>query len=153
MLTTQAVSGCSSVRMTQENEQNKESFSNLQSLSDSIPRCDIAILRKTEEHINQLNYVELYDFLYTFSKDCSTNIEYSEYSNELLFKVLEKHTKEFIRCISQEEDISQDYIYAELSTPILDINVEVIYGKVKDASGDHLVKEKVLKALEKAKEY
>lgn len=153
MLSVQAIGCCSSVKMSQEKNQNNESFSSLKTLSDSVNRCDIAILKKTEELINQLEYVDLHDFLYTFSKDCSTNIEYSEYSNELLFRVLEQYYKEFIDCMSEEEDLCKDYIYTELSTPILDINAEVIYEKVKDASGDHLVKENILKALEKAKDY
>ena len=95
----------------------------------------------------------MHRFLYTFSKDCSKNIEYSEYSNEMLFKVFEKYPEQLINCMSKEKDLDIDYILLELSTPLLDINGKVIYEKVQNASGDKLIKEKILEALKKAIDY
>lgn len=153
LLSVQTLSGCSNTKVNQEKNQYNKVINNSQIMPDSCTRCDILVVKQTEARINKLKYADLHDFLYTFSKDCSKNVEYSEYSNEMLFKVLEKYPKELIDCMSKEKELNLDYIYSELSTPLLDINAEIIYEKVQNALGNKYVKEKVLEALKKAKDY
>jgi len=153
IISVQTLSACSNTKMSHEKNQNSKVISNSQNVSDSCTRCDILTVKNTESHINELKYTNLHRFLYTFSKDCSKNIEYSEYSNEMLFKVFEKYPEQLINCMSKEKDLDIDYILLELSTPLLDINGKVIYEKVQNASGDKLIKEKILEALKKAIDY
>jgi len=122
-------------------------------MPDSCTHCNILVIKHTEDHINNLSYVDLQCFLKTFSKDCLNSIEYSEYSNDILYKVLEKYPENFIRCMTIEKTIDSNYILSELSTPLLDINCAVIFKKVQNASGSVLIKDKILKALNKAEEY
>jgi hypothetical protein len=152
LISVQAIGACSSTKNNKENYKNDSVISNSSIYNDSI-RCDILVIKYTEAHLDKLLYTDLYKFLYTFSKDCSKNVEYSEYSNEMLFKVLEKYPEQLISCMSKEKSLNLDYILSELSTPILDINGKVIYERVQNALGDKLIKEKVLEALKKAIAY
>ena len=149
LISAQAIGACSS---TKNNKENDKVISNSNIYNDSI-RCNILVIKYTEAHLDELLYTDLYEFLYTFSEVCSRNVEYSEYSNEMLFKVLEKYPEQLISCMSKEKSLDLDYILSELSTPILDINGKVIYERVQNALGDKLIKEKVLEALKKAIAY
>jgi len=152
IISAQAYGACSSTNNIKENDKNHRVINNLNIYNDSI-RCNILVIKHTEAHLDELLSTDLYKFLYTFSKNCSMNVEYSEYSNEMLFKVLENYPEQVISCMSKEKNLDLDYILSELSTPIHDIDRKVIYEKVKNASGDHEIKENILKALEKAKDY
>ncbi len=116
-----------------------------------LTRCDIAVVQQTSSNLEQLKYDDIFQFLYTFTKDCSKKIEYSEFSNEVLFKILEKYPNEFIACMHTEKELEAEYIYVQLSTPLLDINKKMIYRNIKNASGDNSVKRKILKALSSIK--
>lgn len=152
LILAQAIVSCSSTKNNKEKYKNDKVISNSNIYNESI-RCDILVIKYTEAHIDDLLYTDLYKFLYTFLKDCSKNVEYSEYSNEMLFKVLEKYPEQLISCMSKEKSLDLDYILSELSTPILDINGNVIYEKVQNTLGDKLIKGKVLEALKKAIAY
>ncbi len=149
LISIQAIGACPNTKGSKENYKNDRVISESSIYNDSI-RCNILVIKYTEAHLDKLLYPDLYRFLYTFSKDCSKNIEYAEYSNEILFKVLEKYPEQLIRCMSKEKGLNLDYILSELSTPILDLNGNVIYERVQSALGDKLIKEKVLDALKKA---
>lgn len=150
LISIQTLSACSS--STRIN-QNSRTANTLYAVSDSCIHCDITVVRETESKLEKLNYADLSRFLFTFSKDCSNNVEYSEYSNEVLFKVLEKYPSKFMDCMSKEKELDTKYIYSELSMPLLDINGKVIYKNVQSISGDKYTKEKILEALQKAIDY
>lgn len=143
------LNACSGAKMNQK----VKTIYTLPATPDSSMHCDITIIKRVESHLGKLEYIDMLQFLYTFSKDCSKNVEYSEYSNEVLFKVLERYPKELIFCMSKEEGIDLDYIYSELATPIHDINGDSIYEKVQNVSGDNFIKLKILEALKKTKDY
>ncbi len=149
LISFQTLNACSGVKVTRNNKVAET----MQTVPDSCNRCDIEVVKETASNLEKLEYSEISQFLYTFSKDCSKNVEYSEYSNEVLFKVLEKYPEDFIICMTKDKGLELEYIYSELSTPILDINGRVIYEKVQNVSGDKHVKEKILKALKKAIDY
>jgi hypothetical protein len=115
-----------------------------------LKRCDITILKHTEDQINELCSSDIYEFLFTFSKDCSRNIEFSEYSNDLLFKVIEKYPEQVMACLSQKNDLDLAFIIDELSGPLNNVNLKKTYQNIQQVKGDEIIKERVLKALIKA---
>jgi len=57
--------------------------------------------------------------LLTFDHPCQYNIEYCEFSNVLLFVVLENYTKSFLKMIRKEKKVlSLDKILSEIVQPI-----------------------------------
>jgi len=150
LISFQTNGACSSVKKGQDKYQIDKVINNSPNISNDSIRCDILVVKYTETHLNELLNADLYKFLYTFSKDCSQNVEYSEYSNEMLFRVLEKYPEQLINCMSTEKGLDLDYIFSELSAPLHDIDGKVIYEKVQNVSGDILFKEKILEALKKA---
>lgn len=149
LISFQTLNACSGMKLNQYNRTTET----MQTMQDSCNRCDIEIVKQTVSNLQKLKYSDIYQFLYTFSKDCSKNVEYSEYSNEVLFKVLENYPKQFIACMNKEKELESEYIYSELSTPLLDIDGKAIHEKVKSVSGDNHAKERILKALRKAVNY
>jgi hypothetical protein len=69
----------------------------------AIKKCDETVLHFTSGKIGQLSQKEIKDFLLTFGKECEANVEYSEWSNELLFDVLEKQTELTLSTIQKED--------------------------------------------------
>ncbi|MBL4898667.1 MAG: hypothetical protein JKX76_03350 [Colwellia sp.] len=114
--------------------------------------CSSEILKNTEENIDNLNIVIVADFMATLHSSCSDNIEYSEWSNELLFKVLQRRPGLFAQILSKNSSLDTDYIVYELTNPLLDvINLNQVIDTIQ--AGDGLspsTKERVIKALETA---
>lgn len=122
-----------------------------QQVIDTI-KCNIQIIRQTEEKLNMLKSSEINLFLRTLSKDCSHNIEFTEYSNRILYKVLELYPSELIECISSSKEIDPDYIFSELANPLLDINGKKLKEIINKAHGETGIKDKLIRAIEKAME-
>jgi|GEM_PF-5448943 len=51
-------------------------------------KCDRQKVLAVSQNMDSLNYQLVYDLLCTFDESCSRNAEYSEFSNEVLYKVL-----------------------------------------------------------------
>jgi hypothetical protein len=113
------------------------------------PKCDIEVLKYTENHLANLSRKEVAEFLCTFHSSCSNNVEYSEYSNELLFRVLDKYTDDFIWVIANTQ-VCKKYIYERLSTPLFDVDVNALKVKVQEIrKGDNNVRKEIIEALSK----
>jgi len=86
--------------------------------------CSIEILNRTHTNIENLSLSEVAAFLATFHPSCTTNIEYSEWSNELLFKVLSLHPESALNIIDKNSSLYRNQIATELANPIHD-NIEI----------------------------
>ena len=51
-------------------------------------KCDGKKVLAVSQNMDNLNYQMIYDLLCTFDGSCSRNVEYSEFSNDILYKVL-----------------------------------------------------------------
>jgi hypothetical protein len=51
-------------------------------------KCDIDVLKKVHVNLNGLTYEMVNSFLCTLDATCKNNVEFSQWSNELLFRVL-----------------------------------------------------------------
>jgi len=92
------------------------------------PHCDIENVKSTEENLKNLNKNEITCFLQGFNDSCKYNIEYSEYSNKVLFEVLQAYPKDFFSILSNNQQINKKYIYSEIANPIIDYD----FGKIID---------------------
>lgn len=102
--------------------------------------CNIGIVLSTLNKIDSLSDPEIRLFLKTFSPKCRNNVEFSELSNEMLFKVLEKHPDAFIRIICDSQltnDIDFETIYKELKSPLHDL---IPFDRIKSATESILFK-------------
>lgn len=110
-------------------------------------RCSIDIVWETDESIDNLSDTLIYLFLYSFDESCNNNVEYCEYSNEVLFKLLVQYPEKLAINLLKE-GINQEIIFNELSSPINDaINTDQVVKSVKNANIDDALKNKIIAAL------
>ena len=94
------------------------------------------------------------DFLLCFDNKYSNAAELGEYSNEVLFKLLENYPKLTLEIMSKNKNqISWKLICQEIANPIIVSEVNIISGiskKIEAISGYDNVKKDVLDALKQA---
>jgi len=118
----------------------------------TIQKCDATILRSTSEKVGRLTQKEITDFLLTFGEECQNNAEYSQWSNELLFSLLDKQTDLAVKTIEKEEKrIEMGKVFNDLSSPINDlINVKNIISKIEKVEVNKELKDKLIERLKTA---
>jgi hypothetical protein len=117
-----------------------------------IEKCDGTILLSTSERIGKLKQDEILDFLLTFGTECNSNVEYSEWSNELLFSLLYKQTELTLKTIKKEErKIEMNEILNDLNSPINDlIDIKEILVKVDKVKVNKRFKNRIIEQLKSA---
>ena len=116
--------------------------------------CSTDVLRKTDSKLDQLDLVLVADFLATFHESCNNNLEYSEWSNELLFEVVRRRPDRFIELMGKNSSLRRDYIVKELASPIHDqIDVDITIEAMKELDVPYSAEWKsiIIEALETAK--
>lgn len=121
-------------------------------LGQTVKKCDDSILLVTSEKIGQLNQKQITDFLLTLGQECRNNVEFSEWSNEILFSLLDKQTDLTIKTIEKEEKrIEMEEIFDDLSSPIHDlINLKDIISKIEKVKIKKELKDKIIERLKTA---
>jgi hypothetical protein len=101
------------------------------------------------KNAGRVSQEEMVDFLLTFGEECQTNVEYSEWSNELLFEMLEKQTELLVKTIAhQTKRIELAAILRNLEEPLHDrFNVKAIIAKVEKIKFDPDVKKEIIDRL------
>ena len=117
-----------------------------------IKKCDIGVLGQINVDKDNLNEKDIKDFLFTFDKTCNTNIEYSEFSNELLFMVLDKHTQTMVTVMEKEKkNLETEYILYEISSPINDsFDLKNLITKVDHVKVAGKLKGQIIEKLKEA---
>jgi len=117
-----------------------------------IRKCDTTPLRIISDHMANPFENEVRDFLYTFAQECSSNVEYSEWSNELLFQLLDRHTELMIRTLEREETrLEIDAIITDLEYQIAGrVDLKQLVPKIQKIDFRRSLKERIQAALEKA---
>ena len=115
----------------------------------STTKCDMAKLLDVSKHVGKVTHQEMVDFLLTFGEECQNNVEYSEWSNELLFEMLDKQTDLTVKTIAhQAKVIELTAILENLEEPILDrFNMKAIIAKVEKVKFDPDVKKEIINRL------
>jgi hypothetical protein len=103
----------------------------------------------TSKKVGQLTKDDIRTFLLTLGAECESNIEFGEFSNEVLFLVLDKHTELTLKTIeSEKRQIELDEILSILSSPVNDgIDVKRLIPKVENVKFDRRLKKQVLDSL------
>lgn len=128
-------------------------FFNQLTFSQDCEKCNLNILLEVSENIENLNSKLISDFVCTFDSTCVNNAEFSEWSNELLFKVV----KNDINLLNKSlHELGYDYVLLianELANPIIDVDYYSVYEIIQVAQGpkDIILAEKnaIIKAAEK----
>lgn len=115
-------------------------------------KCDIPLVGATHERAGQLTAPEVSDFLMTFGPECRQNVEYTEFSNEVLFLVLDKQmdlTLEMLEGDQQQLDLEE--ILYNLSAPLTDaVSMSSLLQRVEKAGISKSLKERIVAALREA---
>ena len=100
-----------------------------------ILKCNEDIVLRVHEHLDSLSVNEIIQFLKVFSIECRNNVEFSEFSNEVLFEVMDRQPMSFIKAICEtQSDIEYQAIYSEIKSPLHDlIPLDKIKKSVKSA--------------------
>ena len=118
----------------------------------AVKKCDGNILLITSRKVGKLDQYEIRHFLLTFGEECRDNAEYSEWSNELLFSLLDKQTELTLRTIEKDEKkIAIDEILEDLNSPVNDlVNVRSLILKVDQVAINERLKKQIIENLKKA---
>ena len=120
--------------------------------NNTCKKCDLEKVKIASEHLDSLTFQIVKDFLCTFDSSCKQNVEYSEWSNEILFRVIEKSPSLFLKA-AETSSINKNEIIAQVKSPILDFDIQKIYDKLKLVSAPKNLKTEYLQALVKAAQH
>lgn len=119
-----------------------------------IKKCDETIYHSISKNIGKLTQKEITDFLLTFGQECRNNVEFSEWSNELLFKILDKQTELTLKTIEKEEKrIDKEIILEDLEEPIsYTPDFKKLITKIEGIKMNDSLKKEIIKRLKTADE-
>ncbi|MFY8189116.1 MAG: hypothetical protein ACOVLC_14330 [Flavobacterium sp.] len=110
-------------------------------------KCNIEKVRIVHENINQLNVEMISDFLCTFDLKCKNNIEFTEFSNEIFFLVLEKSSNMVLNQIISL-NLDSTLFLNVLQNPVHDlIDIQKVQDAIKSVENKSKLKEDFLTAL------
>jgi hypothetical protein len=113
-------------------------------------KCRTEPLLAIDQNLGNLTDEMILDFLSTFSVICEANVEFSQWSNELLFKVLITNPELTLTVLSNNlQRLDTTSIYAELESPLHDlIPTDSITKKIEQLKINEQLKKSVLRRLE-----
>ncbi len=116
--------------------------------SDSL-KCNISIVREAYQNIENISGELMLQFLKTFGKDCKNNVEFSEFSNETLFKVIQKNPEVFSEILEKNlNQIDFEEIIFNLRNPLHDlIDLDLTINKIADTKIEKSIKDKLIIAI------
>ena len=113
--------------------------------------CNTNTLLKVSRNIKNLNKTDISEFLSTFHKGCNTYVEFSEWSNELLFQIFNLHTKEVIDLITKTDNFETEVILSALKSPTNDkIMPQSLINKIQKMHYDKQTIKEIITALQVA---
>jgi hypothetical protein len=93
-------------------------------------KCDIEKVRIAYENLDNLTTEIVGEFLCTFDTKCNVNVEFSQWSNETLFRVLESSPDTFFESLKHYK-VDREQIIREIAEPIEEFDLQTIYTKIK----------------------
>jgi hypothetical protein len=114
-----------------------------------IDKCDIKKVVNLKKQLpSNATYELIKSFLLTISRDCSNNVEFIQFANEVLFETLNTSPLIVLEVI-EKENIEKSEIYRMLETPISDaINLNELILRINNLEIESIGKEKVINSLE-----
>lgn len=113
-------------------------------------KCDIEKVKVVSENMDNLNIHIVEEFLCTFDNSCNTNIEYSQWSNEILYQLFDNDPELIFKVFEQGQVDNAQILLNELEHPIQDFDYQKIYNEIEETKTNSDFKDKVLKSIELA---
>lgn len=96
-------------------------------------KCNIEYAKDIVLNIDSVKDEQISLFLCSFDSRCSNNVEYYEFSNEVLFLLLSNYTSRTIKLINEEKNLDLIEIHNAIQNPIADnIDLQELYDKVEE---------------------
>jgi hypothetical protein len=111
--------------------------------------CDVHNLVEMQKNIDNLTVNEIVSFLSTFDGRCINNVEYIEFSNEILYSLL-CHSKAYwvIKVLSENSGLPLNNIKQAIENPANDrIDINKAYKNIKSIKGYKNTKNAILKSI------
>ena len=114
-----------------------------------VAKCDMTNCLETSKKVGHLRQQEMIDFLLTFGEECRDNVEYSEWSNEILLELLEKQTELTVKTITlQSKRLDIMAILKNLEEPLHDrFDLPAIIAKVQKIKVNSDIKDEMISRL------
>ena len=110
-------------------------------------KCDIDKLLIINKNMDDLSFQMIEDFLLTFDESCKNNVEYSEWSADLLVKVIDRYPKLYFKVLTSDKISNESYILKTFSNPLSEYNYQKLYDKINVIETDKSIKSNYLKCL------
>ncbi|MBU2552834.1 MAG: hypothetical protein KKF98_00140 [Bacteroidetes bacterium] len=120
------------------------------SYSQNCKKCDMDKLIELSENMENLNYQTVKNFVCTFDSICKNNIEFSEWSNELLFKLIDKNLDMLNGALHELGYNYVELISLELESPVAEVDLAKLYRIVEKSTGPKDITYIEKRALKKA---
>ena len=122
-------------------------LTNLTSLQIDSIKCNLNLTNYADEKY-KLNQQEIRVFFASIGEDCKNNAEFSQWSNEILFSILQSYPDWATEEIARLNIDMQDFIFQELSEPVHDgIDLNKISGILRKSNGDIGIKNRIIEIL------
>jgi len=110
-------------------------------------KCDIEKINIIYNNLDNLTFEMVDDFLCTFDKSCKNNVEFTQWSNEMLFKVLTKSPELYFKVLTKGKLKNAELLLEEIKNPVIEIDYQIIYDKIKKVDTEEKLKKEYLKML------
>ena len=110
-------------------------------------KCDFEKVKIINDNLDNLTFEMIDEFLCTFDKSCENNVEFSEWSNEMLFIVLNKSTELYFKVLTIGKIENAEIILEEIKNPIVEIDYQKIYDNIKKVDTQEKLKKEYLRVL------
>jgi hypothetical protein len=133
------------IRQGTHTSNNIEKISNTPSNCDSCTASHFAELVKSYKTIGKK---EILIFLKCYNKDCSNNVEFSEFSNSFLYKLLLNRTDDIIQLLSEDKSLDLNYIMEGVENPVVpQIDLKSILDKIISSKSDSITRNKLVNSI------
>lgn len=113
-------------------------------------KCNVKVVLEMNESVGSASDVLVFRFLKTFGEECKNNVEYGEFSNETLFKLIQKQPVLFCKVLERDE-IELNAILIELENPLHDlVDLNKTKEGILECELNKELKAKLLDAIDKA---
>jgi len=93
-------------------------------------KCSINAILKLNEAIRNPSENEINCFLKSFDENCKNNVEYSEWSKEVLYDLLENYPERLTTALNTENQFNETVILNAISSPLIDENYDLIIERL-----------------------
>jgi hypothetical protein len=119
----------------------------------SCDKCNIEYAKDVKLNIRNLNERQVELFLCSFDAKCSNNVEFSQFSNKVLFLLLSKHPLLTIKILAEGESYSMAEIQKALQNPVSDrIDINELYMQIEEIDEYQETREVILNSISIAME-